>query len=79
MKRSIQEIINSEKIISGEELKILRQHLGISQIELASRLGFLQKSTVSHYETGKNKIDVPLDYMMKGLIKEKEKLNVSSS
>ncbi len=69
MEKSIQQIIDSEELITSQEFRLLRNYLGKSQEELAFDLGYQHKSAVSHYETGKTKVDVPLDYMMKGLVR----------
>jgi len=71
MENTIKQIIDSEQIISAQEFKLLRNYLGKSQEELAFDLGYQHKSAISHYETGKTKPDVPLDYMMKGLVRGK--------
>lgn len=71
MEKSIQQIIDSEELITSQEFRLLRNYLGKSQEELAFDLGYQHKSAVSHYETGKTKVDVPLDYMMKGLVRGK--------
>tara|TARA_B100001094_G_C18139061_1_gene776799 strand:+ start:876 stop:1100 length:225 start_codon:yes stop_codon:yes gene_type:complete len=71
MEKSIQQIIDSEELITSQEFRLLRNYLGKSQEELAFDLGYQHKSNISHYETGKTKVDVPLDYMMKGLVRSK--------
>jgi Zn-dependent peptidase ImmA (M78 family)/transcriptional regulator with XRE-family HTH domain len=42
----------------GERMRSARERLGLSQEELARRLGYSSPATISHFETGQRKISV---------------------
>jgi len=42
----------------GRQIKRAREKLGISQEELAQRLGYTSPATISHFETGQRKISI---------------------
>jgi len=71
MDNDIKQILDSEYIMTASEFKAMRDYLGDSQEELAFKFGYEHKSAISHLETGRNKITVPIDYMMKGIVRGK--------
>jgi len=71
MENNIKQILDSEQIMSAQQFKQIRDHIGFSQEQLAFKLGYEHKSAVSHLETGRNKITVPIDYMIKSLARGK--------
>ena len=46
--------------MNGQELKALREHLGLSQSELAKRL-FISRDAVAKLEAGKNRMSKPVE------------------
>jgi len=42
----------------GQQIKLAREQMGISQEELAQRLGYTSSATISHFETGQRKISI---------------------
>lgn len=42
----------------GRQIKRAREQMGISQEELAQRLGYTSPATISHFETGQRKISI---------------------
>jgi|CXWL01.1.fsa_nt_gi DNA-binding transcriptional regulator YiaG len=52
--------------ISPAELKTLRAHLGLSQQQLAERIG-VQRNTVNRWEMGDRKISVMVSRLLRGL------------
>lgn len=42
----------------GERFRIRRKELGLSQEEVAKKMGYAHKSSISHFEKGKHQIDV---------------------
>lgn len=56
--------------MTGDEFRAIRRRLGLSQQELASKLGYKQSVSISKYETGTRKIYPPLETLMQKLDEE---------
>lgn len=50
-----------------EQIRKLREHLGMTQVEFAQRLGIVNKASVSHLESGNRKPKGPLLELLKML------------
>ena len=71
--KDVDVIMYQEELMNPEQFKIVREFLEYSLNDLAELLQRKDKSCVSHIENGRTAINVPLDFMMKTLAKEKKK------
>ena len=59
-------LVTEKKILSGPELRFLRKEMGLSQLELATRLR-MSDQAVARWEKGENEMPGPADILVRVL------------